>query len=414
MKKRICTAFITLMMLSSFTFTALADENIKVAVNGNTLSFDVNPQIINGRTMVPLREIFENLGAEIIWDDETKTVIATKDSLNVYVTLDSDKMKVVDSSDGSEKYISLDSPATSINGRTLVPVRVIAEAFNCNVTWNNTTKIVSIKTNKTDNSNKTSTNSLIKMNEDQSVYKSIEGKWIQTSYSENYGNEINLVKNNETNTYKNTVPWHFMKVTEIDSHNFEINSYHDNYTAVANDDFTELIFKSNDYCNETDNSYIVYKRVPSYNLTQEQMREIANSVPFDAVRTVYHDYTMDGVKIPFKKHNEEVNWYYRNLMDRRIQYIVDRNIKHEYLDIKSEIREIEVKLKSKTNSKSQIEQLNKELAEKQAIVDEYEKNCGNIVFSTYGTFHIANEMDEFDAYASIMGSLGVDVYTRKG
>ena len=56
---------------------ALADDNITVTVNGNNVSFvEITPFIENDHTLVPMREIFEALGADVQWDNETRTVIS--------------------------------------------------------------------------------------------------------------------------------------------------------------------------------------------------------------------------------------------------------------------------------------------------------------------------------------------------
>ena len=74
---------------------AMADESdITVTLDGDRLSFDVSPQIIDGRTMVPIRAIFEAMGAEVKWDDATKTAICTKDSLTVRMTVGSTVEKI--------------------------------------------------------------------------------------------------------------------------------------------------------------------------------------------------------------------------------------------------------------------------------------------------------------------------------
>lgn len=71
-----------------------AADDITVILDGNKLEFDVPPQIIDGRTMVPIRAIFEALGAEVTWDDATKTVTATIDDYVVKCTIDSKVMTV--------------------------------------------------------------------------------------------------------------------------------------------------------------------------------------------------------------------------------------------------------------------------------------------------------------------------------
>ena len=105
---------------------------ISVLVDGKRISFDVEPQIINGRTMVPIRGIFESLGAQVMWDGDTQTAIATKDQTTVKITINDTSFEK------NGKKIGLDVPAQIINGRTLVPVRAIGESFECTVDWDGT------------------------------------------------------------------------------------------------------------------------------------------------------------------------------------------------------------------------------------------------------------------------------------
>ena len=104
-------------------------SEIKVTLNGKKLSFDQPPVIENGRTLVPLRAIFEALGAEIAWDSETQTIRAIRYGTYVELQIGSNEMKV-----NSEIKV-LDVPAKTINDRTMVPARAIAEAFGCSVSW---------------------------------------------------------------------------------------------------------------------------------------------------------------------------------------------------------------------------------------------------------------------------------------
>lgn len=117
---------------------AAADGEIKVLLDGKKLKFDVPPQIIDGRTMVPLRTIFEELGAEIDWDADTKTVAAIKDETYIVATVDSNIMYIND-----EEEI-MDVPPMIIDSRTLVPVRFISKALGCEVSWDGASKTVKI------------------------------------------------------------------------------------------------------------------------------------------------------------------------------------------------------------------------------------------------------------------------------
>lgn len=117
----------------------LADD-IRVELDGAEIAFDVHPQIINGRTMVPLRKIFEEIGALVKWDSETQTVTARKSSKTVTLSIGSDTLTVdkgnIDTNgDPITESVTLDVPAQIISGRTLVPARAISESFGLDVDW---------------------------------------------------------------------------------------------------------------------------------------------------------------------------------------------------------------------------------------------------------------------------------------
>ena len=106
------------------------DAEIKVLINNQFLQCDQPPVIKNDRTLVPMRAIFEALGAEVNWNDETKTAEGVKDGKKVAITIDENAIVIND-----EKH-EIDVPAQLINDRTMVPVRAISEAFDCIVNWN--------------------------------------------------------------------------------------------------------------------------------------------------------------------------------------------------------------------------------------------------------------------------------------
>lgn len=118
--------------------TASQVKTISVVIDGQPLITNVAPQSINGRTMVPMRSIFEALGATVTWNADTKQAVATKGDKRVTLTLNSDTAYI----NGEAK--TLEAPAISYNGSTLVPARFVAEAFGANVTWDNATKTVNI------------------------------------------------------------------------------------------------------------------------------------------------------------------------------------------------------------------------------------------------------------------------------
>lgn len=113
--------------------------DVSVYVNGEEPSFDVPAQIIDGRTMVPVRAIFEAIGAEVTWDDATRTANSTKDNITVKITIGQYSIN----KNGTD--IPIDVPAQIVDSRTLVPVRAIAESFDCTVDWYEDTRTVRVK-----------------------------------------------------------------------------------------------------------------------------------------------------------------------------------------------------------------------------------------------------------------------------
>ena len=117
-------------------------ERITTYLNNEQLNFDILPITENDRTLVPMRAIFEALGAEVEWENETQTATATKDGIKVSVTIDSNRMQ----KNGEE--IELDVPARLVeDSRTLVPLRAISEAFGCQIEWDEELQRVDIYKN---------------------------------------------------------------------------------------------------------------------------------------------------------------------------------------------------------------------------------------------------------------------------
>ncbi len=141
-KKLISLLFITLITVGVFSYNILAQENVSVYINGTKILFDVDPQIINGRTMVPMRTIFEKLGAKVDWEQNTQTITGTKEDTIIIMQIDNNELKV------NNKTTILDVAPTIINSRTLVPVRAVAESLGVDVIWNGDIQVVSIHENK--------------------------------------------------------------------------------------------------------------------------------------------------------------------------------------------------------------------------------------------------------------------------
>jgi hypothetical protein len=135
MKLLVC---VIISFLLSLSLVSPAPAAPKVIVDGKQLSFDVPPVIQDGRVLVPMRAIFESLGAELQWDGVTRTVAATKGELAVVLTVD------VRTASKNGAVVAMDVPPRINGGRTLVPLRFVTEALGIPVYWNGTTQTVSV------------------------------------------------------------------------------------------------------------------------------------------------------------------------------------------------------------------------------------------------------------------------------
>lgn len=128
------------------------DENVTLYVNGTKIECDVPPLIVDGRTLVPARAFFEQLGAKVGYDEKQKKVTIKNDEYSIILTVDSSSAYV------NEKKVTLDVPAKIIvdeagNGRTMIPVRFISTQMGYSVLWNQETLTVSINNSAVTNLN---------------------------------------------------------------------------------------------------------------------------------------------------------------------------------------------------------------------------------------------------------------------
>ena len=107
---------------------------------------DVPARIINGRTMVPMRAIFEKLGANVEWIEADQLIIASKGYKLVTLKIGKDTLNMADISQSLNTSIKLEVAPFLEGERTLVPLRAVSEAFNATVEWDEATSTVTITT----------------------------------------------------------------------------------------------------------------------------------------------------------------------------------------------------------------------------------------------------------------------------
>ena len=107
--------------------------------NAETRSLDVPPQIIDGRTMVPLRFIGDVLGASVEWNGQTRQISYVTKDRSILLTLD--KTAAVLNGTAAE----MDVAPASIGGRTMGPVRFVSQWLGAAVSWDGATRTVEVK-----------------------------------------------------------------------------------------------------------------------------------------------------------------------------------------------------------------------------------------------------------------------------
>lgn len=122
-----------------------ADQVVKVAVNDKLLTFDVQPLLEKGRVLVSARALCEAMGASVEWDGKTKTVTAKKGDTVAKITIGS---KIASITQRGVTEVILEVPAKIVSGRTVMPLRFIAEAFGARVQWDAATQTVRITTGR--------------------------------------------------------------------------------------------------------------------------------------------------------------------------------------------------------------------------------------------------------------------------
>lgn len=139
--KKLLLALMTAVVLSALLSFATYADDVTVTLNGEKVdcaSYGQEATIVEGRTLVPLRAIFEALGASVEWNAETRTVDSKLGETEISLTIGENKLI----KNGEE--IALDVPAQIMNGRTLVPVRAVSESFGVEVEWDGEKRIVSL------------------------------------------------------------------------------------------------------------------------------------------------------------------------------------------------------------------------------------------------------------------------------
>lgn len=132
-----------LLLLFAFVSSAAFARGVTVCVDGEVISLDVAPAMRHGWIFVPLRGIFEKMGALVVFNPATRKVFARKGGRTVELKVGEPKAKI-----NGRAYLMI-VPAIELSGRTLVPLRFVSEALGASVNWNSSSATVFVNTTGT-------------------------------------------------------------------------------------------------------------------------------------------------------------------------------------------------------------------------------------------------------------------------
>ncbi len=113
-------------------------SDARIFYNGEKIDFDVPPIVENDRTLIPLRGLFEKMGAEVSWDGNTSTAAVVKNDTRLSFQKNYYRVYV----NGVAKY--MDVPTRLTGGRTMIPLRFLSDELGYEVNWNENTRTIDI------------------------------------------------------------------------------------------------------------------------------------------------------------------------------------------------------------------------------------------------------------------------------
>lgn len=107
-------------------------------MNDTILGFTQPPITESDRTLVPMRFLFEQLGAEVDWDNDTQTAIAQKANTTINFSIDNTTATV------NGEQVTMDVPARLVGDKTMVPLRFLSEELGYTVEWDEGTRMATV------------------------------------------------------------------------------------------------------------------------------------------------------------------------------------------------------------------------------------------------------------------------------
>lgn len=133
---------IVILVLTSVNSTYGKESSVKIYINNEIIYSDQEPVIVKSRVLVPIRVIAENMGATVSYEAKTKRVSIVKDEISMTLVIGESTIWYSDMEKSGP--VMIDSPAKIKNGRTMIPLRAVAELFDMDVRWDGKERAVYI------------------------------------------------------------------------------------------------------------------------------------------------------------------------------------------------------------------------------------------------------------------------------
>ncbi|MBQ9519193.1 MAG: peptidylprolyl isomerase [Firmicutes bacterium] len=138
MKKTVLTVLFTMAMSCAVS----AANTANITVNGSQI--DADAIIVDGRTLVPVRGVFEKLGFAVEWQNETKTANFKGAGYSIDIKSGETGFYCLNTRTGENSLVKPDVPQQIIDGHFYIPLRAVSEAIGADVNWNAETKTAEI------------------------------------------------------------------------------------------------------------------------------------------------------------------------------------------------------------------------------------------------------------------------------
>lgn len=121
------------------------NDQVKVVINDTVIRLDVQPEIVKGRTMVPVRALSEMLGYKVGLLDNQRTIELTKGDVSIRLQMESKVISINNAETGAEEQREIETAPYNKDGRSYVPIRFFSEAFGADVQWDSNTRTVILR-----------------------------------------------------------------------------------------------------------------------------------------------------------------------------------------------------------------------------------------------------------------------------